>query len=260
MAIISAPSSAQYFCCGACPQTFSQGWEARDKHCDATGHDKPQFECARCPEWFASQAEVDTHMESANHWPYLCQFCDLSWPIEDQCVEHETEAHQEEDQEAPSAILKEVPPQPVTQTPLTASEATKPQGLHLREDHGLIYKCRECHAQFEFRGMRGLRGHYLKAPDHGADCPYCKKRFGSASKLCGHLEYGMCPKARHLDHFGLYRHIRLKDPYQKLTIQLPDWDGKVLAGNARPFFYHCPTFGCKKKFRTLVVTAWVEKC
>lgn len=30
----------------------------------------------------------------------------------------------------------------------------------------------------------------------------------------------MCPKAQHLNYFGLYRYIRFKDPLEKLTIQL----------------------------------------
>ena len=90
---VTAPSCGDYFCCGSCSRTFQSGWDARDQHCAASGHGKPPNECERCSLWFQTQAGVDEHMAAANHWPYVCHYCQHSCQTEDRCEAHEVEAH-----------------------------------------------------------------------------------------------------------------------------------------------------------------------
>ena len=79
--------------CLTCGKSFAAGWAARDAHCNALGHEAPEFECASCPKWFMSRRACEQHMDDTNHWPYVCQFCDESWPTREQCDEHEADEH-----------------------------------------------------------------------------------------------------------------------------------------------------------------------
>lgn len=90
---MSAPSSSDYFCCGSCEGTFPMDWYARDQHCESMGHEKPPHECDRCPLWFRTQTGANEHMATANHWPYLCFYCQRSYQTESECEAHEAEEH-----------------------------------------------------------------------------------------------------------------------------------------------------------------------
>ncbi|KAK4124525.1 hypothetical protein N657DRAFT_644765 [Parathielavia appendiculata] len=50
------------FECGDCGRAFPAGWRARDQHCEATGHSRPEYECDICDAYFDSEYSRRQHM------------------------------------------------------------------------------------------------------------------------------------------------------------------------------------------------------
>ncbi|KND90257.1 PR domain zinc finger protein 16, partial [Tolypocladium ophioglossoides CBS 100239] len=67
--------------------------EARENHCNATGHSEPDFECDSCPRWFNSKKALEQHMDATDHWSFECACCDENWSTEEECTEHEHNDH-----------------------------------------------------------------------------------------------------------------------------------------------------------------------
>ncbi|KAI1148929.1 hypothetical protein F4825DRAFT_432329 [Nemania diffusa] len=81
--------------CGTCHRTFGS-WHAREQHMDALAHEQypsSTFSCYSCPYTFRTQSGAQEHMRLANHYQYLCNFCNLTQPTQDAIKEHEAEAH-----------------------------------------------------------------------------------------------------------------------------------------------------------------------
>lgn len=79
--------------CGTCGKAFPSGSRARDNHCNATGHEPPQFECPTCSRWFYSPNARRQHANDANHWPIECSVCDETFATQEACEEHEQDWH-----------------------------------------------------------------------------------------------------------------------------------------------------------------------
>ncbi|EWZ78604.1 hypothetical protein FOCG_17766 [Fusarium oxysporum f. sp. radicis-lycopersici 26381] len=71
--------------CGTCWRQFPAGWQSRQQHMNATGHEAPEFECETCDRYFGSQKAVEQHMTDLDHWDessesedivYECDHCD----------------------------------------------------------------------------------------------------------------------------------------------------------------------------------------
>ncbi|RMI99085.1 hypothetical protein BHE90_017173 [Fusarium euwallaceae] len=54
--------------CGTCWREFPAGWQSRQQHMDATGHNPPDFECDTCDRYFGNQHAVNQHMTDVDHW------------------------------------------------------------------------------------------------------------------------------------------------------------------------------------------------
>ncbi|POR35454.1 Uncharacterized protein TPAR_04355 [Tolypocladium paradoxum] len=81
------------FECGTCGKTFPAGWQARENHCNATGHSEPDYECDSCPRWFNSEEAREQHMDATGHWCFECACCDDTWSTEEELIDHEHEDH-----------------------------------------------------------------------------------------------------------------------------------------------------------------------
>ncbi len=60
--------SEGFYTCFTCGKQFPAGWEARDSHCRAKGHQSPWYECETCPRWFNSEHACAQHMEALGHF------------------------------------------------------------------------------------------------------------------------------------------------------------------------------------------------
>jgi hypothetical protein len=102
------------FECGDCGKAFPSGWRARDQHCDATGHRRPQFECDTCDAYFGSKSALWQHMSAKRHFSddtnsyshgssdgyyqypeqyWDCARCGESFVTEEGCNDHMIEDH-----------------------------------------------------------------------------------------------------------------------------------------------------------------------
>lgn len=91
--------------CGTCGKAFRAGLQAREQHCDATGHSPPRFECDSCDAYFRSERAMLQHMSATGHFDddsnydddsdygVECTHCDLTFDTLDQREDHEVEDH-----------------------------------------------------------------------------------------------------------------------------------------------------------------------
>jgi len=79
--------------CGTCWKGFPAGWHAREQHCRATGHCRPDFECEECGDGFDDEDGHWGHMVQYNHFEFECSQCGETWPTEQQRQEHERDEH-----------------------------------------------------------------------------------------------------------------------------------------------------------------------
>ncbi|GKT88819.1 zinc finger protein [Colletotrichum tofieldiae] len=56
------------FTCGTCWREFPAGWQSREQHLDATGHQIPANECDSCDRFFCNRHAVEQHMNALSHW------------------------------------------------------------------------------------------------------------------------------------------------------------------------------------------------
>jgi hypothetical protein len=93
------------FECGDCGKVFPAGWRARDQHCEATGHSRPEYECDTCDAYFGSEYARRQHMTAKGHFydnsssdsyrasSWDCPQCDDCFDTEEECDEHMVEDH-----------------------------------------------------------------------------------------------------------------------------------------------------------------------
>ncbi|KAH8736377.1 hypothetical protein BGZ61DRAFT_94103 [Ilyonectria robusta] len=84
------------FTCGTCWRVFHAGWQARDQHCDATGHRRPKFECDTCDNYFDDEEDRRNHMDYRNHWfddAPECRLCNSRFPTAGERNSHEVADH-----------------------------------------------------------------------------------------------------------------------------------------------------------------------
>jgi hypothetical protein len=81
------------FECGACDRIFPSGWKARDKHCKARGHSRPDHECDTCARYCRNERNCWKHMNIMNHFAEVCSMCDETWPNAEQREQHEHDDH-----------------------------------------------------------------------------------------------------------------------------------------------------------------------
>lgn len=84
------------FFCGTCWRCFPTGWKARDQHCDATGHEPPEFECDTCDRWFGDEIRRQDHMTRHRHWDpdaVECRCCTQMCADESDRSRHELRTH-----------------------------------------------------------------------------------------------------------------------------------------------------------------------
>lgn len=90
------PFVATMFTCGTCWRVFHAGWQARDQHCDATGHRRPKFECDTCDNYFDDEEDRRNHMDYRNHWfddAPECRLCNSRFPTAGERNSHEVADH-----------------------------------------------------------------------------------------------------------------------------------------------------------------------
>ncbi|KAK4182043.1 hypothetical protein QBC35DRAFT_510683 [Podospora australis] len=233
------------FECGTCGKVFPAGWQARENHCNSTGHEPPEFECFVCDEYFDDNWDCSEHMRDSNHLPNEYSECtfreciEVFWDDED-AVDHEVHDH---------------------------------------------WYCGDCKRDFQdlnsikqHRNSRAHRGQDIK-------CPSCKQGYTTATGLTHHLERGACPKASHLNRDQIYNFVRIKDPNGLISKKLLAWAGSDItheaterAWNGRSWecyichrgfntlkslnqhlaspthqqtLYHCPNRNCGSDFKSL---------
>ncbi|PNP61079.1 hypothetical protein FNYG_14167 [Fusarium nygamai] len=90
------------FTCGTCWRQFPAGWQSREQHMNATGHEAPAFECDTCDCYFGSRNAVEQHMNDLDHWDassesadslYECDHCDDEFDDEHELHNHEARDH-----------------------------------------------------------------------------------------------------------------------------------------------------------------------
>ncbi|KAF9869302.1 hypothetical protein CkaCkLH20_13219 [Colletotrichum karsti] len=178
------------FTCGDCWREFPAGWQSRQQHLDATGHDIPDFECETCDRYFHSQGAVEQHMNALNHWADSDSEDSLDWECDD----------------CDSAFYEE--------------------GDLRQHEHEQHFKCNLCDRYFQNRN--NLNQH-LNSSIHRTStimCPFCKKTCATATGLIHHLEHGSCPNAP-LNREKLYEAVRSRDPNGVLSKKLLEWNGTL---------------------------------
>ncbi|KAI8710587.1 Zinc finger, double-stranded RNA binding protein [Fusarium sp. LHS14.1] len=237
------------FTCGTCRRQFPVGWQSRQQHMKATGHEAPDFECDTCDRFFRSQKAVNQHMTDLKHWAesseseepgYECDYCGNAFNDENDLRKHEVEQH--------------------------------------------LY-CDPCNRHFQDHNSIKQHLHSKVHRNSTVLCPFCKETHGTATGLVHHLESGSCTKAP-LDRDKLYEAVRRRDPNGIISKKLLTWSVTVSyeatdkAWNYhvgayecylchRPFsklgslnqhlnspihqqkLYHCPGSHCRKEFTTL---------
>ncbi|VTO83126.1 unnamed protein product [Fusarium graminearum] len=178
------------FTCGTCWRQFPAGWQSRQQHMNATGHEAPEFECKTCDRYFSSQKAVQQHMNHLDHWDesseseyivYGCDHCDDEFDDEDELHDHEARDH---------------------------------------------FYCVVCSRTFQ--DLHSITQH-LRGKVHRittVQCPFCKDSQGTATGLAYHLERGCCSKAP-LNRDKLYAAIRQRDPGGIISNRLLTWSGTL---------------------------------
>jgi DNA-directed RNA polymerase subunit RPC12/RpoP len=206
------------FTCGTCWRQFPAGWQSRQQHMNATGHEAPEFECKTCDRYFSSQKAVQQHMNHLDHWDesseseyivYGCDHCDDEFDDEDELHDHEARDH---------------------------------------------FYCVVCSRTFQ--DLHSITQH-LRGKVHRittVQCPFCKDSQGTATGLAYHLERGCCSKAP-LNRHKLYAAIRQRDPGGIICNRLLTWSGTVTyaatekAWNVEAEAYEC--YLCHRLFGKL---------
>ncbi|KAK4223681.1 hypothetical protein QBC38DRAFT_372664 [Podospora fimiseda] len=202
------------FECGDCGKGFPSGWRARENHCNATGHNPPEFECDTCDLWFDDNYDKSEHMKNWGH-----QNDNLNYYECDICIELFTNRQDRTDHEV---------------------------------DHH--HWCRDCQRQFINRNnikqhlnSRTHRGQKIV-------CPFCKNSFTTATGMTHHVENGACSAIPNWGREKTYRFIRSRDPTGVISKKLIGWTGdsggyeagqRSWNGSA----YEC--YFCHREFRTL---------
>ncbi|KAK1990327.1 hypothetical protein LX36DRAFT_648018 [Colletotrichum falcatum] len=206
------------FTYGTCWQQFPAGWQSREQHINATGHEMPLYECDTCDRFFGSSQAVEQHMNALGHWAsdvsynaplFMCDDCAVCFTDEEDLREHEVQEH---------------------------------------------YYCEPCDRYFQ--NHNNIRMH-LNSKIHRSgtvECPFCRKSCNTTTGLVHHLEQGACPNAP-LDRDKLYRAVRRRDPNGLISNQLLEWHGSPTytaterAYNAAARAYEC--YLCHRHFGTL---------
>ncbi|WOO83374.1 Zinc finger protein [Vanrija pseudolonga] len=209
--------AAAHFLCGTCWKEFPAGWRARESHCNATGHQRPAYECDTCPHHFNSQHACNPHMGAKGHFGDYSDD-DEDWECrDDDCWD------------------------------TFASEADR--DAHEHDDHDF---CGDCDRYFD--NANNLRMH-LNSRTHRSDtlaCPLCKRDFVSATGLAHHLERGACPRAPNLDRMGVYRLVRELDPHHWFTNRVVEYTKATYTADENTWNgsgYECSK--CYREFRSL---------
>ena len=182
------------FECGTCYRGFPAGSRARDQHCQATGHNWPDYECDTCDRYFGSEQARAQHMNALGHWnqdssssssdddepEYECHRCYDSFYTEAARKEHEIEVH---------------------------------------------HWCEDC--EREFMNLNCIKQHMnsRKHRDQNITCPFCRNAYTTATGLTHHLESGSCSKAPFDGRDDVYRFVRSKDPNGLVSKNLIGWYG-----------------------------------
>ncbi|RSH86372.1 uncharacterized protein EHS24_004622 [Apiotrichum porosum] len=66
------PPWNDHFECGDCHRAFPAGWLARNQHCKATGHGRPNFECDKCHYLFHNEEDQRKHEIDDHLWCGPC--------------------------------------------------------------------------------------------------------------------------------------------------------------------------------------------
>ncbi|KAF1932570.1 uncharacterized protein M421DRAFT_97878 [Didymella exigua CBS 183.55] len=129
---------------------------------------------------------------------------------------------------------------------------------------GYIYECDTCEEDFYthddpcnkgFENENNLRQHLNSGIRRGTDipCPFCKRRFATATGVTHHVETGSCPKARSMNRDTILAKIRRCDPNHIITKNLIRYDVESsitvtpASWNDRIGMYVC--YLCHKGFR-----------
>ncbi|KAH8171557.1 c2H2-type zinc finger domain-containing protein [Sarocladium implicatum] len=141
--------------CGTCWRQFPAGWQSREQHMKATGHEPPPFECNYCDRFFASQKAVNQHMDALNHWNITEYECDIE----------------------------------------SCSDAFSEEGDLREHEVTEHYYCDDCDQFFQdYNSIKHHRNSKIHRAAN-MPCPFCQKLYHSATGLVHHLERGSCPKA-----------------------------------------------------------------
>ncbi|GJC86082.1 PR domain zinc finger protein 16 [Colletotrichum liriopes] len=206
------------FTCGTCWREFPAGWQSREQHLDATGHQIPANECDSCDRFFCTRHAVEQHMNALSHWAsdvsdndpeHECDDCSDCFSDEEDLRDHEVQNH---------------------------------------------YYCKPCNRYFQ--NHNNIRQH-LNSRIHRSStlrCPFCNQPRNTATGLIHHLEQGACPNAP-LDRDKLYEAVRQRDPNGIISKNLLEWHSSPTytaterAHNATANAYEC--YLCHRLFSTL---------
>ncbi|KZL64275.1 zinc finger protein [Colletotrichum incanum] len=206
------------FTCGTCWREFPAGWQSREQHVNATGHQIANNECEFCDRFFCDRHAVGQHMDALGHWAndvsdddteYECGDCSVCFSDEENLREHEVQGH---------------------------------------------YYCKPCNRYFQ--NYNNIRQH-LNSSIHRSSalrCPFCNQPRNTATGLIHHLEQVACPKAP-LDRDKLYEAVRRRDPNGIISKNLLEWRSSPTytaierAYNKAANAYEC--YLCHRLFSTL---------
>ncbi|KFA80211.1 hypothetical protein S40288_09890 [Stachybotrys chartarum IBT 40288] len=185
------------FTCGTCWREFPAGWNSREQHLKAKGHQAPPFECNCCDRYFGGQHAVEQHMNALGHWVdedyYECDDCSETFPDEQELHDHENGMLH--NSTAQPCLRSRDPNSFLTKKLLTMSnegnyEATE-SAFNTWEN---AYECYFCHRRFE---RIGSLNQHLNSPAHKENlyhCPNsrCGKDFGTLAAVVNHWESESC--------------------------------------------------------------------
>ncbi|KAJ4292902.1 hypothetical protein N0V88_005562 [Collariella sp. IMI 366227] len=235
------------FECGTCDKVFPAGWRARKQHCEATGHEIPDFECDSCDAYFSSEQARQRHMRAKGHFDcysvqespdWECHCCDDWFWTEQECIDHMVVNH--------------------------------------------LY-CSDCNRYF--MNYNNIKQHLNSKIHRGStiSCPFCSTTYTTAAGMTHHLERGACPRAPNLNRDEIYRFVRSKDPNGLISKHAITWESTTYSATGHAWngscyecyfcrrgfgsltalnqhlnspahqkaLYHCPKPGCRTEFKTL---------
>ncbi|KXJ88722.1 hypothetical protein Micbo1qcDRAFT_206883 [Microdochium bolleyi] len=185
------------FECGTCGKEFPAGFNAREQHCDATGHARPDFECDTCHRWFNSRHACEQHMSALRHWDgdshgWDCADCPQVFDNQDDMIQHEVNEHRYCD---PCdryfqrySGLRDV--NLFSPWPMPRHGPFSPPSHNLVTQH------------LKFANMHR---------SDSAECCFCRRIFVSARQITRHLESGTCGSAPWLSSDQIMRFVQTKD-------------------------------------------------